>query len=141
MVFQTAPPHPASNARITWSPQLAGGPDASQNGFGHRMPAKFVVRSAMVHLRHDRERRALAVSDCVHDFAAAVHTIASRVVLRIACPSSGPIDDNTPAFDFDSLYHIDQPRLAECGDHQIAVKNKLALPDRLRFAASACIRL
>src|SRR5579863_3753773 len=51
MVFQTAPPHPASNARITWSPQLAGGPDASQNGLGHRMPpAKLVVRSAIVRL-------------------------------------------------------------------------------------------
>ncbi len=48
MVFHTAPPQPASKARITWSPQLVGGPDASQKGFGHRMPAKFVERSAMV---------------------------------------------------------------------------------------------
>src|SRR5258708_25088982 len=47
-VFHTAPPHPASNARITWSPQFAGGPDASQKGFGQRMPpAKFVVKSAI----------------------------------------------------------------------------------------------
>src|SRR5580658_5026465 len=50
-VFQTAPPHPASKARITWSPQLAGGPEASQNGFGQRMaPANIVVRSAMLFL-------------------------------------------------------------------------------------------
>ncbi len=33
-VFQTAPPQPASNARMTCSPQLVGGPDASQNGLG-----------------------------------------------------------------------------------------------------------
>src|SRR5260370_5087234 len=53
-VFQTAPPQPASNARSTCSPQFAGGPDASQNGFGQRMPpAKTVVRSAMVRLRVD----------------------------------------------------------------------------------------
>src|SRR5437773_11935525 len=48
MVFQTAPPQPASKARITWSAQFEGGPDASQNGFGQRIPAKFVVRSATV---------------------------------------------------------------------------------------------
>src|SRR3977135_706935 len=48
-VFHTAPPQPASKARITCSPQLAGGPEASQNGLGQRMPpAKFVVRSAML---------------------------------------------------------------------------------------------
>src|SRR5437588_5224443 len=50
-VFQTAPPHPASKARITWSPQFAGGPEASQNGLGHRMPpAKVVLSSAIVRL-------------------------------------------------------------------------------------------
>src|SRR5258708_39734257 len=53
-VFQTAPPQPASNARMTCSPQLAGGPDASQKGFGQRMPpAKTVVRSAMGGLHVD----------------------------------------------------------------------------------------
>src|ERR1039457_7453856 len=47
-VFHTAPPQPASKARITWSPQFAGGPEASQKGFGQRMPpAKFVVKSAI----------------------------------------------------------------------------------------------
>src|ERR1700733_11260310 len=48
IVFQTAPPHPASKARITCSPQLVGGALASQNGFGHLIPpAKFVVKSAI----------------------------------------------------------------------------------------------
>src|ERR1035438_8482921 len=32
MVFQTAPPQPASKARMTCSPRLAGGPEASQKG-------------------------------------------------------------------------------------------------------------
>src|ERR1035441_8026952 len=53
MVFHTAPPHPASNARITCSPQLVGGALANQNGFGHRMPAKFVVRSANAYPSHE----------------------------------------------------------------------------------------
>src|SRR6202012_3312720 len=76
IVFHTAPPQPASNARITCSPQLVGGPDASQTGFGLRMPAKLVVRSAMFRfqLSRDRQRRAFPVCHCVHHFAPAVHT-------------------------------------------------------------------
>ena len=35
-------------ARITWSPQLAGGPEASQNGIRQRLPAKTAVRSAIL---------------------------------------------------------------------------------------------
>ena len=45
MVFQTAPPQPASNARITISPLLEMGQLASQNGLGLRMPAMSVNRS------------------------------------------------------------------------------------------------
>src|ERR1019366_8462317 len=51
-VFQTAPPQPASKARMTCSPQLVGGPEASQKGFGQWMrPAKVVERSGMNALR------------------------------------------------------------------------------------------
>src|SRR5512142_1167324 len=46
-VFHTAPPQPRSNARATWPYVLVGGPDASQNGLGLSMPAKFVLSSAM----------------------------------------------------------------------------------------------
>src|ERR1700689_302767 len=51
MVSQTAPPHPASNARIPWPPVFVGGPEASQNGLGLVTPANFTVRSAIIHLR------------------------------------------------------------------------------------------
>jgi hypothetical protein len=34
MVFHTAPPQPASKARMIISPVLVGGAEASQNGFG-----------------------------------------------------------------------------------------------------------
>jgi hypothetical protein len=46
-VFQTAPPQPASKARMTWSPVLVGGAEASQKGFGDLMPQKSMDRSAM----------------------------------------------------------------------------------------------
>src|SRR5271170_8347904 len=54
IVFQTAPPQPASNARMTCPAVLLGGPEASQNGFGLVMPANFTVRSAIIHLRNER---------------------------------------------------------------------------------------
>src|SRR5215469_15089483 len=50
MVFHTAPPQPASNARITWSPVFVGGPEASQNGLGDSTPHNFTRRSAIHHL-------------------------------------------------------------------------------------------
>src|SRR3974377_684173 len=49
IVFQTAPPQPASKARCTCAPELVGGADASQNGFGERMRATLVFRSRVLH--------------------------------------------------------------------------------------------
>src|SRR5690242_19667949 len=105
MVFQTAPPQPASKARLTWSPQLVGGPEASQKGLGQRMPAKLVVRSAMgrasigrggaeTRRRENAESRALAVGDGVDHFAAAVHTIAAGVILRVAGAAGGAVHND-----------------------------------------------
>src|SRR5215510_8455612 len=56
-VFQTAPPHPASNARSTIEPMFVGGAEASQNGLGDFMPAKFMLRSA-INLTSDKKRTA-----------------------------------------------------------------------------------
>src|SRR5271169_2541611 len=50
MAFHTAPPQPASNARITWPPVFVGGPEASQNGLGDSIPQNFTRKSAMSHL-------------------------------------------------------------------------------------------
>src|SRR5579872_6423861 len=84
MVFQTGPPQPASKARITWSPQLVGGPEASQNGFGQRMPpAKMLVRSATRRLLHDGESGALAVRHGVHHLTAAIDAIAAGIIASI----------------------------------------------------------
>src|SRR5450432_4396769 len=49
MVFQTAPPQPASKARCTCIPVLLGGAEASQNGLGDWIPAKLIFRSAIRH--------------------------------------------------------------------------------------------
>src|SRR5262249_6870742 len=46
-VFHTAPPQPASNARMICSPVFVGGALASQKGLGLRMPANEIDRSAM----------------------------------------------------------------------------------------------
>src|SRR4029077_18966910 len=76
-VFQTAPPQPASKARITCSPQFAGGPDASPNGFGERIPAKLTEMSGMGGYRSHGscdhcQRGAFAISHRIHNFAAAI---------------------------------------------------------------------
>src|SRR5688572_25784899 len=90
IVFQTAPPQPASKARMTWYAVFAGGPEAIQNGFGLLMPAQSVVRSAIAstprapQVRVDGPRRGLALGHRVHHFLAAVDAVAARVHPRDA---------------------------------------------------------
>src|ERR1019366_9750357 len=76
-VFHTAPPQPASKARITCSPVFAGGADASQNGFGLQMPAMSMLRSAMGPLRDQVTGGVAAVGDGVDDLLAPVHAVAA----------------------------------------------------------------
>src|SRR5512140_2667850 len=94
MVFHTAPPQPASKARITCSPQLVGGPEASQKGLGQRMPAKMVFRSAMRRLlvrrvaqSNNGQRGTPAVGHGVHHLAPAVDAIAAGVILGVGGPA------------------------------------------------------
>src|SRR5579883_3593925 len=101
IVFHTAPPQPASKARITWSPQFVGGPDASQKGFGQRMPAKLVVRSATSSLQYG-PRGAMTVRHGVDHFPPAVDAIASRVVFRIAGATGGPVHGDHAALHLDA---------------------------------------
>src|SRR5208283_3843526 len=94
-VFHTAPPHPLSKARITCSPLLVGGPEASQKGLGERMPAKLVLRSAIAssfELARHGQGGALAVGHRVHHFSSAVDAIAPGIVTRIGGASGGTID-------------------------------------------------
>src|ERR1039458_7862734 len=110
MVFHTAPPKPASKARMTCSPELVGGPDASQKGLGQRMPAKLVARSAMV---HHPESGAFAIGYRVHHFAAAVDAIAARVVFRIAGAAGGAIHCDRAAVHFQAQHGSEAGRSEE----------------------------
>src|SRR5271170_2027651 len=111
MVFHTAPPQPASNARMTCSPQLVGGAEASQNGFGQRMPpAKVVERSGVgvsgmdsLERLRDRNTGTFSISDGIHHFAASVHAVATRIILgALASLQQG------------------EWRLSDGGDHHVA---------------------
>src|SRR5215813_13719005 len=100
-VFQTAPPHPASKARMTCSPQLVGGAEASQKGFGEWIfPAKRTERSGAVvasgmrclQFPSDSQSRASAIGHGVHHFAAAVYAVAACEILRMGRLAGGALD-------------------------------------------------
>src|ERR1700739_831700 len=103
MVFQTAPPHPASNARMTCSPQFVGGADASQKGFGHLIPANVVSSVGLgldiVVLQPccDADACAFAVSNGVDDLAASVGAVASCEILWIRGLTCSTVDHDAPA--------------------------------------------
>src|SRR5579883_1674756 len=91
IVFHTAPPQPASNARCTCAPEFDGGAEASQNGFGERMPAKLIDRSATAHQPFvNRPRRNFAVLHRHHRRCGAysTNTISARIDSRQACLQS-----------------------------------------------------
>src|SRR5262249_4139983 len=115
-VFHTAPPQPASNARITCSPLFAGGAEASQNGFGLLMPAKSMLKSAISvrpsdcraafggtsgsvpPARNEEARGVAAVGDRVDDLFAAVDAVAASEDLRVAGRAGRGIGDHAAAF-------------------------------------------
>src|SRR5438270_13562751 len=120
MVFHTAPPQPASNARITCSPQLVGGPEASQKGLGQRMPAKLVVRSAMIDypVVHHPESGAFAVGNCVYHFTSAIDAIAAGVVFRVAGAAGRAIYGDPTSIHFE-MQSGGETRLSEGGNHHV----------------------
>src|SRR5579872_731303 len=116
MVFQTAPPHPASNARWTCAPELVGGAEASQNGLGERMPAKSMRKSAMLRLREplvNGERGSLTVLHRHHGRCRAgrANTISAR--------------EHAGDGSFELVGHFDESVLG--GDVR---QQRLLLPDR-----------
>src|SRR5215470_15503658 len=100
-VFQTAPPQPASKARMTCSPQLVGGAEASQKGLGEWiLPAKRTERSGAMFFSGmrclqysgDSQGRPFAVGYGVDDFAAAVDAVATGEVFRVGGLARQAID-------------------------------------------------
>src|ERR1017187_6516870 len=125
MVFHTAPPHPLSKARMICSPQLVGGPDASQKGLGERMPAKFVVRSAIgssFELACHGLGGAFAVGHRVDEFSSAVDAINAGIITRVGGAAGGTIDRDGAAVELDAAGFVkdgDKARLPERGNHHV----------------------
>src|ERR1700677_4641997 len=98
MVFQTTPPPPASNARMTCSPQFVGGADASQNGFKHLMPQNVLSSVGlgldMLCLQpcSDADASAFSVCNRVHNLAPAIGTVAAGEKLRVRCLACCAVD-------------------------------------------------
>src|SRR5579863_9784506 len=141
MVFHTAPPQPASKARMTWPAVLVGGPLASQKGFGLLIPAKLMLRSAMsssrllpirysllLKPRMDAARGAHPFGYRVHHFATAVQAVATRKVLRITRLSGFRIHGDAPVLDHhatDGLQEAGQRLLSHGSDHHVGRDPKL----------------
>src|SRR6266568_8648 len=101
MVFQTAPPQPASKARMICSPQFVGGAEASQKGLGHRIPQKLVSRVglavAMLCLQpcRDSDTGAFAVGNRIDDLASAIGAIATGKIFGIRGLAGYAINQNS----------------------------------------------
>src|SRR3984885_14252879 len=139
MVFHTAPPHPASKARITCSPVLVGGADASQKGFGEAMPAKFTARLtsdiSRLQLAHDGQRGPLAVRNSIHDLPSTIHAISSGKVLWIRRLPGPAIDYDAATIQghaTNALQQLQQRRLADSRNDEVAGQMKLRSGDRFQ---------
>src|ERR1700733_11735626 len=108
MVFHTAPPQPASKARMTCSPQLVGGADASQKGLRHLMPQKVVSRVGLgldmetLQPRGDADACAFSVGDCVDYFTASVGAVAAGEEFWVRGLACCAVDEDASAFKLDS---------------------------------------
>src|SRR5215471_7864668 len=140
IVFQTTPPQPASKARITCSPQLVGGADASQKGFTHRMPAKVVSSVGILSLQpcRDADTRALAVGDGVDYFAASVGAVAAGEVFGVRSLSGGAVDYDAASFQLDLVFEerFRMRRLSYGEDYQIDLPLEIFF--RLRYERAVC---
>src|ERR1700722_5605807 len=104
MVFHTAPPHPASKARMICSPQLVGGADASQNGLGDRMPPANVTERSGCGLSgkgalegfHDRQSGALSIRHRIHHLAAAIDAVATGKIFWTPAALQKPFHRRLP---------------------------------------------
>src|SRR5262245_11500530 len=106
MVFQTAPPQPASKARLTWYSELVGGAEASQKGLGARTPQKLMLRSgtgtSSGQQRVNPPRRDLAVLHGIDNLAAAADAVAAGEQLRDAGRPRGANDRHLAAVQLQS---------------------------------------
>src|ERR1043166_7602340 len=148
IVFHTAPPQPASKARMTWYAVLVGGPEASQKGFGDRTPQKLMLRSGMgppaLHLEHlvNARRSLLAMSHRVHHLASAVYAIPTGKIFRVAGAHGGVVNGQTPVLQFQSgdlLQEFSFSLLPQRLDHHVNFQPKLCSRHGRKGSSSARI--
>src|SRR5215475_4604500 len=132
IVFQTAPPHPASKARITCSPQFVGGAEASQKGFGEKIfPANLTeisgsgFCSGMGFLQElgDGQGGALAIGNGVDNFPAAIYAISTRKVFWIRSLPGRAVHNHATVINLHSsatLQKFKQRRLPDCRNDHVA---------------------
>src|SRR6266704_899914 len=152
IVFHTAPPQPASKARITWPAVLVGGPEASQNGFGDRTPQKLMLRSGIsaplqagfLQRLVDPGSGFFAIRDCVHHFLSAIDAIPSSKIARMAALHGLRIYSYTSRLQLYSgnfLQKLDFALLSQRLHYHFNRKPEFAADDGLRTAAPGNIRL
>src|SRR5271163_4189854 len=89
MVFHTAPPQPASKARMICSPQLVGGADASQKGLRQEIPQNLVANVGLgrdmfaLQERGNADARTFSVGHRIDHLAAAVGAVTAGKVFRM----------------------------------------------------------
>src|SRR5260370_32567150 len=127
MVFHTAPPQPASKARMICSPQLVGGAEASQNGLSALMaPAKPRTRMSGMNCLHGLQhskRSPFAVGNRIDHFPATVDAVAPGEITRVAGAARGGIGNDAAVADLDLtelLHQMSERRLADGGHNQVA---------------------
>jgi hypothetical protein len=123
IVFHTAPPQPASNARIICSPQFVGGADANQKGLRHGIPAKVVSSVGTLSLQPggNANARPLAICNGIHYLASAVRAVSSSKVLRIRRLACTPLDENAPRLQLHlaTIKKFSVSGLSDSENHQI----------------------
>src|SRR6266481_7707318 len=147
MVFHTAPPQPASKARMIWYAVLVGGPEASQKGLGERTPQKLMLRSgidppAVGSFQCVMNSRSgfLAMGDGIHHFTATIDTVPASEIARIAGLHGIRIHGHTAVCQLQArnlLEEVELALLSQSFDHHFHTQAKLASGDRGKAAASA----
>src|SRR6266446_5450469 len=84
---------------MTWSPEFAGGAEASQNGLGDLIPARSIDRSAIFpsQLSMNRHCGNSSIGNRVYNFLSAVDAITPGINFRVFGSAGLRIDDNAAA--------------------------------------------
>src|ERR1700679_871808 len=124
IVFHTAPPQPASNARIICSPQFVGGADASQNGLMHGMPQNVLSSVGLglgilcLQPLGNAAARAFPISNRVNNLSAAVGAVSTSKKLWVGSLSCRAVDEDAAVFKLDFYRFSEKACVRSLSDRQ-----------------------